>query len=78
MEFKVADYHDPYTPGWRLATVEDVDASLDVVKSELCGMTFNICSLADGTVGGPGHGYQITKQTDSIHDHKLLIFGKLY
>ena len=76
MEFKVADFKDDFLPGWRLATFADVENNMDQVKSELCGMTFHTCALLDGTVGGPGYGYQLTNKIDNRHDYKLLVNGK--
>lgn len=75
MEFKVADVKDEIVSGWRIASTKDVEDSLEKVKLELCGMTFNICSLIDGTISGPGYGYQMTYQPDSTLDQKLLIIG---
>ena len=75
MEFKLVDSHDQIGPGWRLASTSDVEYHQEAARAELCGMTFNTCSLEDGTVGGPGLGYQITNTTDVTLDHKLLIAG---
>ena len=76
MEFKLVDSHEDIGPGWRLACTRDVEENLETARAELCGMTFNICSLHDGTLGGPGLGYPMTNTADSTLDHKLLIAGR--
>ena len=35
--------------------------------------TWHICSLVDGTINGPGYGYEIKNKPDDELGHKLLI-----
>jgi len=63
--------------GWRMARVADVSEHTELARAELCGMTFNTCTLEDGTLGGPGLGYPVTHTADNTLDHKLLITDPL-
>merc|ERR1711936_799655 len=77
MEFKLADLRDDVESGWRMARVADVSEHTDLARAELWGMTFNTCTLEDGTLGGPGLGYPVTHTPDYTLDFKILITDPL-
>ena len=72
--FKVIDYPGKIDNGWRLATVSDVQNSMELVKNVLRNKyRWIICKLEDGSVKGSGYRYKISTTYNQEWEDQLII-----
>ena len=70
--FRIAEYAEETQGHWRMARIGDVKANEEKVHEVLADREWHICALVDGSVSGPGYGYEIGEEVKEL-GHKLLV-----
>ena len=71
-QIQIVEYKTDIMYNWRIASVYDVESNMDKIQELLADKEWHICSLADGTVKGPGYGYEISREPEAM-GHKIII-----
>ena len=71
--FNVLGNEDVIDNDWRPASVNDAENSMENVKDALRYRKWLICKLADGSITGYGHGYEINRDNKQKVVDKLIV-----
>jgi len=73
VRFKLVKFKRAMEPGWRLATVGDIESSMEEIKEVLSNKTWHICGLQDGKIGGAGYEYELHRVNEEYAGYNYEI-----